>query len=181
MLWECAIILNLTSICRDACSFIAVIAEVQRPQVSLETSQFQFDSVYVGIENHFTTKLINTGLLPCYYSWSSQVQMYKYRHKGRTPMPLATIFTYSLYTWVGKGRRGWKRWHYTLAEGWLKFVCMHHDKSGDLLPLSWSHLQVQYSMSKTFYGEPIVQVLYPDASVVIETCNHQPSLLEVIK
>ena len=59
-------------------SHIAVIADVQRPKVCLETSQFHFKDAYVDIEKQFNTKLINTGLLPCYYSWSSQVHTCAY-------------------------------------------------------------------------------------------------------
>ena len=56
-------------------SHIAVIADVQRPKVCLETSQLHFEDAYVDIKKQFSTKLINTGLLPCYYSWSSQVHV----------------------------------------------------------------------------------------------------------
>ena len=42
----------------------------------LETSEFHFKDAFVEIENHLTTELVNTGLLPCYYSWSSQVHMH---------------------------------------------------------------------------------------------------------
>ena len=42
-------------------SHLAVIADVQRPKVSLETPQFHFEDAYVDIEKQFSTKLINTG------------------------------------------------------------------------------------------------------------------------
>lgn len=50
-----------------------MIADVQRPKVCLETSEIHLKETYVDIEKQFSTKLINTGSLPCYYSWSSQV------------------------------------------------------------------------------------------------------------
>ena len=53
-----------------------MIADVQRPKVCLETSQVHLEEAYVDIEEQFSTKLINTGLLPCYYSWSSQVHVH---------------------------------------------------------------------------------------------------------
>ena len=52
-----------------------MIADVQRPKVCLEISQVHLEEAYVDIEEQFSTKLINTGLLPCYYSWSSQVHV----------------------------------------------------------------------------------------------------------
>ena len=53
-----------------------MIADVQRPKVCLETSQVHLEEAYVDIQEQFSTKLINTGLLPCYYSWSSQVHVH---------------------------------------------------------------------------------------------------------
>ena len=31
--------------------------------------------------------------------------------------------------------------------------------------------------SKIYYGQSIIQILYPDTTAATETCNHQPKLL----
>lgn len=50
-------------------SYLAVLADVQTPQVCLLSSRLVFNDIYVGVPAQACVKLFNQGLLPAKYSW----------------------------------------------------------------------------------------------------------------
>ena len=52
---------------------IEVRAEIQSPQVCLESCQLHVERAFVGVEEKKTVRLRNNGLIPSQFAWSSQV------------------------------------------------------------------------------------------------------------
>ena len=64
------LLLLLTCMC---CRYVHVMADVQRPELCLDSCRLHMENAYVGVPCHKQLLLRNNSLIPTHYTWRAQV------------------------------------------------------------------------------------------------------------